>query len=197
MGLGLEKAAPNIMDVPPRPVGQGPFTKEIVLDTIVYGIAMGALALGSFILVLKTGTPCDTSISLDYCNRILRARGTALAVMTFLVLLQAYNCRHLRHSIFRSGGLWWDNKWLFFNCAIGCILVFPTLYIPVVNEKIFRQAALTWEWGLAIGSLVAFLSMAETYKWAKRVYFARRSHIVDVTPHRRPRKSLVKVESMV
>ncbi|KAJ5264901.1 hypothetical protein N7505_007694 [Penicillium chrysogenum] len=51
MGLGMEIAAPDIMDRPPQSK-KGILTWEVVVDILVYGLWMTALCLSSFSLVI-------------------------------------------------------------------------------------------------------------------------------------------------
>jgi len=52
MGLGMEIAAPDIMNRPPHNLKQGVFTWEVCLDMAVYGFWAGALCLTAFSLVV-------------------------------------------------------------------------------------------------------------------------------------------------
>merc|ERR1711981_541167 len=52
MGLGMEKAASDIMDRPPHSLKTGIFSWELITDMVVYGLWMSALCLSSFLLVM-------------------------------------------------------------------------------------------------------------------------------------------------
>jgi magnesium-transporting ATPase (P-type) len=51
LSLGFERAGPDIMQNPPRSKETSLFTKDLTIDTIVYGTILGGLALVSFIAV--------------------------------------------------------------------------------------------------------------------------------------------------
>ena len=51
LSLGFERAGPDIMQNPPRSKETSLFTKELTIDTVVYGSILGGLALISFIAV--------------------------------------------------------------------------------------------------------------------------------------------------
>ena len=53
----------------------------------------------------------------------------------------------------------------------------PTAYIPVVNQKVFKQMPFDWEWGLIFAEFVIFVIVAEVYKMLKRRYFARKGYL--------------------
>lgn len=51
LSLGTERAGPDIMENPPRSKETSLFTRELSIDTVVYGVILGGLALVSFIAV--------------------------------------------------------------------------------------------------------------------------------------------------
>lgn len=51
--------------------------------------------------------------------------------------------------------------------------VFPIIYIPVINSKVFKHAPISWEWGLVFVETLLFFLGVETWKFAKRVYYRR------------------------
>merc|ERR1712000_247247 len=74
MGLGLEIAAPDILERPPMPLKTGVFTWEVCADMLAYGLWMASLCLSSFLLVVygfdgNLGEGCNTSYS-DQCDTV-------------------------------------------------------------------------------------------------------------------------------
>ena len=69
----------------------------------------------------------------------------------------------------------WDNKFLFVAVVAGFVLIFPLLYIPVINDVVFKHIGLTWEWGIVFIAALLFFLGAETYKYGKRAYFRRQA----------------------
>src|SRR5690606_4392145 len=67
----------------------------------------------------------------------------------------------------------WINPFLFWSVVIGFISIFPTLYIPVLNTKVFLHAGIDKEWGVVFAVTALFFLGAEAWKWAKRVYLRR------------------------
>jgi magnesium-transporting ATPase (P-type) len=67
----------------------------------------------------------------------------------------------------------WINPFLFWSVVIGFASIFPTLYIPVLNTKVFLHAGIDKEWGVVFAVTVLFFLGAEAWKWAKRVYLRR------------------------
>lgn len=52
----------------------------------------------------------------------------------------------------------------------GFATVFPILYIPVINRKVFKHEGISWEWGVVFVESILFFLGIETWKWIKRVY---------------------------
>ncbi|KAF9929823.1 Na+ ATPase [Linnemannia zychae] len=175
MGLGLEPPTESNMREPPRSAKQGLFSFEVVLDTFVYGLIMGALSFASYSIVLfgfnggELGHQCNNHWSPE-CEGVFRARATSYTTMTLLILAHAVNCRSLRDPGWTIKNLKTlkHNRMLWLSIVIGALLVFPVIYIPGVNHSVFKHSALSYEWGLVIASLVLFILFAEVYKLIKR-----------------------------
>ncbi|KAJ5376572.1 hypothetical protein N7509_013458 [Penicillium cosmopolitanum] len=197
MGLGMESAAPEVMDRPPQSK-QGIFTWEIIVDTLVYGVWMAALCLSAFALVMfrwgdgDLAMGCNTQYndaSTDYtCDTVFRARATTFTCMTWFALFLAWEMMNLRRSFFRMKPeskryftQWmydiWSNRFLFWGIMAGFVLAFPILYIPVINHSVFKHTAISWEWGIVFVETVLFFLGIETWKWFKRVYFRRQARM--------------------
>lgn len=147
MGLGMEIAAPDILERPPVSLKKGVFTLEVMLDMLVYGLWMSALCLSSFVLVVygfgdgELGRNCNDSYS-EACDTVFRARATTFTCLTWFALFLAWEMVDMRRSFFRMTPgskryltQWmfdvWRNKFLFWAIIAGFVTIFPTLYIPV------------------------------------------------------------------
>lgn len=53
------------------------------------------------------------------------------------------------------------------------VLIFPLLYIPVINRVVFKHEGISWEWGIVFVETVVFFVGCEAWKFAKRAYFRR------------------------
>ncbi|KAL2828152.1 hypothetical protein BDW59DRAFT_159748 [Aspergillus cavernicola] len=190
MGLGMEIAAPDIMNRPPQSK-QGIFTWEIIVDTLVYGVWMASLCLTAFCLVLyvwgdgNLASGCNGSYSPE-CDTVFRARATTFVCMTWFALFLAWEMINMRRSFFRMQPgskkyftQWmfdvWRNKFLFCGVMLGFVTTFPALYIPVINDVVFKHVGISWEWGIVIVEAILFFAGVELWKWCKRIYFRRES----------------------
>jgi magnesium-transporting ATPase (P-type) len=185
LGLGIEDAQPVIMQRPPHDLSVGVFTRELIIDKFVYGAAMGGLCLAAFISVAYgvngpngLGVGCNEDYS-DVCSVAFKARATTFATLTFLLLVTAWEAKHFTRSLFNmhpekySGPLSvfrtvWQNKFLFGAVTAGFVVVFPVIYIPVVNRIVFKHEAITWEWGVVAACVVVYTAIVEAWKAVKR-----------------------------
>ncbi|KAA8648902.1 cation-translocating P-type ATPase [Aspergillus tanneri] len=188
MGLGMEVAAPDIMDRPPQ-TKQGIFTWEVIIDTLVYGLWTAALCLSAFSVRVwgfgdgNLARGCNRDYS-DDCELVFRARATTFVCLTWFALFLAWEMVNLRRSFFRMQPKskkyftqWmydvWRNKFLFWSIMFGWITIFPILYIPVINHVVFKHTSITWEWGIVFVEAILFFAGVEAWKLAKRVFFRR------------------------
>lgn len=182
-GLGREKASPDVMRKPPQ--AKGIFTWQVIADMAVYGTLMGVCCLATFVIVIygandgNLGADCNKAYS-EQCLPVFRARAAVFAELTWLILISAWEFKHLRRSMFalnpeKRGPLQfcrdlYDNRFLFWAVFAGAMSVFATVNIPVVNTQFFKHARITWEWGLSVGFTVLFVAGMETWKAIKRAF---------------------------
>jgi Na+-exporting ATPase len=173
---------------PPHDSKKGVFTAELITDKFIYGFFMGALCLFAFAMVAYVGpgggdlgSGCNEGWN-ETCDVVFRARATTYATITLLLLVTAWEVKHFSRSLFNMypntpssapPGLsvfptLWRNRFLFFAVVAGLLMMFPIVYIPVINEKVFKHGAITWEWGVAFGCVVIYIGAIESWKAVKR-----------------------------
>lgn len=180
----MEEAQPDIMTRPPHSLATGVFTKELIIDKMVYGSFMGSLCLASFVIVVYVvgqgalGNDCNDQYD-DSCDIVFRARATTYATLSFLLLVTAWEVKHFTRSIFnldptRHNGTFsifptlWRNRFLFWAVVAGFVITFPVIYIPFLNKKVFKHKGIGLEWAIVVAALVAYLGLVEGYKAYKR-----------------------------
>ncbi|TFK19872.1 calcium-transporting ATPase 3 [Coprinopsis marcescibilis] len=183
-GLGTEKASRDAMKRPPHPLKDGVFSWPVVIDCFAYGVVMGALSLITFVIVVwgryggDLGTDCNHS-SEAICDVVFRARSATFATLIFDILLFAFELKSFDRSLFSltpDTNIFqdlWENKILFSSVIGGMVTVVLPIYIPGFNNKVFYQAPISWEWGLAIGMTVVFMVWCELWKIIRKPLFKR------------------------
>lgn len=189
MGLGQQRAAAEILDEPPK---RKIFTWELICDMFVYGFLMAACCMVCFVVVVygkgngDLGSDCNsTSADKHICNLVFRGRSAAFGAFTWCALILAWECIHPTNSLLKmnpdSEHSWWkqtitelwSNQFLFWSIIGGFISVFPVVYIPVINTKVFLHAPIGYEWGVAVAFTVLYFLGSEGWKWMKRIYFRK------------------------
>ena len=162
------------MDRPPHNVVSGIFNKEFAVDVMAYGLVLGIAPLLSFVIVVyavgegNLGTDCSDSMS-DSCKFVYRARAAVFVSLTVLLLLHAFQMKDFRESLFRMNLI--QNKTLFTSVVGGCLVLIPTVYIPRLNQTVFKMTDISWEWGLCAASIVFYIAGSEGYKaWKRRFW---------------------------
>lgn len=188
-GLGRERAAADIMRRPPHDNRRGVFTPQIMVDMMMYGMLMGTCTLLTFVIIVcgsgggNLGQNCNIGYS-ESCDVVFRARAAVFAELTWLILISAWEFKSLRYSMFNVDPMSQDsqkksfpffrdiysNRFLFFAVVIGAISVFPAVYIPGLNTKVFKHKGITWEWGLSCGTIIIFVIGVESWKLVKRSF---------------------------
>ncbi|KND87175.1 Calcium-transporting ATPase 3 [Tolypocladium ophioglossoides CBS 100239] len=186
LGLGLEEVQPDILQRPPRSLHSGVFTFELVRDQLIYGTFMGSLCLGAFTLVAYAASGrgyhalthgCNDGTS-NACQDVFRARATTFATLSFLLLVTAWEVKHFHRSLFAMDERWpgplsvfrtvYHNRFLFWAVVAGFLATFPIIYIPYLNNVVFKHQGLSWEWGVVFGCVVLYIALVEAWKAVKR-----------------------------
>lgn len=119
-GLGLEKATSDIMRRPPHDTKVGVFTKQILVDMVVYGIIMGACSLCTFVIIVygvgngNLGVNCNSRYSSE-CDLVFKARAAVFAQLTWLILISAWEFKSIRRSMFRFDPYQTEHRFPFFR----------------------------------------------------------------------------------
>jgi P-type Na+/K+ transporter len=185
VGLGMEEAQPDLLERPPPSAKGGVFTWDLIRDKMVYGFFMGSLCLAAFTSVAYgvsgpegLGNGCNDGWN-ETCGVVFRARSTTYATLSFLLLVTAWEVKHFTRSLFAMDPeLWqgatavfrtvWRNRFLFWAVVAGFVVTFPVIYVPVVNRTVFKHDMITWEWGVVLACLLAYVALIEAWKAVKR-----------------------------
>lgn len=110
MGLGAEKADPDILTRKPHNLKMGVFAPEVLLDILVYGLIGAAVDIGTFAVIVfgfgdgNLGRNSNNEIDGDPGSRLVfRARSATFSTMVFCLLWLAFEMMDLRRSFFHMG----------------------------------------------------------------------------------------------
>ncbi len=146
---------------------------------------MGTCTLMTFVIVVygkydsELGVDCNKSFS-ERCRPVFRARAAVFAELTWLILVSAWEFKSLRRSLFRLRARdsrpfpifqdIYENKFLFWAVVLAALSVFPVVYIPVLNEDVFKHTGISWEWGLVVAMTIVYVVGVELWKDVKRTW---------------------------
>ncbi len=152
LALGVEKAEPDAMKVPPRRSDEGVFSGGVGFSVAYQGIYLAAMTLLSYFI--------GTLVSPDVANTM------AFCTLTFLQMFHAFNVRSLSGSLFGLG--LFSNK-LMWAALLGSVaLTVGITMIPGLNAVFHLRALALWEWAIVFGLSVSVIPFVELIKVIKR-----------------------------
>lgn len=161
LALGMEKAEPGIMEIPPRnpkePIIDRAMKRSIVVQAIAIAVAtLSAFAIGYFYF----GAAAEGAAKL--------AEGRTMAFST-LILAELFRAMAARSEEYTLGQIgWFSNRAMNGAILVGVFLLLIVLYVPFL-AGLFDVAFMTWkEWiPTLVLSLIPFLA-TEGYEAIKR-----------------------------
>jgi len=160
--LTFDPGSKDLMTSPPRKRSEHILNKHTMLEILLLGFIMGALAFANFGLFMqRTGVELTTT-------HTLYQRATTLSYTT-IVLCQFVNIMSRRYnfdSIFNSNI--WSNRKLLWSIAISIVLTLTAIYTPFINKFLaFAPLNLT-DWAYALLAAIVFLLAHEFIKVYER-----------------------------
>ncbi|CDZ97841.1 calcium-transporting atpase 3 [Phaffia rhodozyma] len=179
LALGLEPTAKDAMLRNPGDF-RTIFTTFWWLDLFFYGFLIGGLTIVNFVIVVwgtvlnggkgQIGLECnDGHYNASQCQNIFHGRSAAFSTLMLLAMVHSLECKSLEKSIFQMKLT--DNKILLWSVGICSLVVFPIVYIPVINDYVFQIVGMGWEWGIVFGALVVYLLATEMWKLSRRMMY--------------------------
>ncbi|OQX16296.1 MAG: carbonate dehydratase [Desulfobulbaceae bacterium A2] len=151
--LAFEPKEPGIMGRPPLDPRQPLLTKELIMRICLVGFMLLVGSFGIFEWELQKGSSMDA------------ARTCATNIFVFGEMFYLFNCRSLRHSMFRIG--LFSNRWVLGGVGLMLLLQLLFTYLPVMNTAFGSQPIGLREWGLIIGTSLIVYIVIECEKWLR------------------------------
>lgn len=151
--LAFERKEPGIMTRPPRHPGAPVLTRELGFRIGLVSLMLLIGAFGFFEWALWHGKSIET------------ARTMAVNMFVFGELFYLFNCRSLRHSMFKIGVF--SNYWLLLGVTTMVLLQILFTYSPAMNV-LFGSAPLeVIEWTFILSGGLVIYSVVGTEKWLR------------------------------
>ena len=159
LALGMEKAAPGLMERQPRTKKESIFSGGLGWDVLWQGALVSALTLASYFVGLQREFGCLMPGQ--------SATGAAMAFLTMSLaeLFHSFNLRSRRQSIF---GLPGENIWLWLSLFAGAAFTLAVMLWPPAAAAFGMARLLPQEYILAAGIGLAVIPAVELGKAIQR-----------------------------
>lgn len=168
MALGLEPPEPGIMRRPPRPPGEGVFSRGLGFRVFTRGLYISLITLTAFVAGLVY-CRLNSLQSLDI------PRSMALTTLVLGQLFFVFECRSEKYSPFELG--FFRNRFLILAVSVSLAMQLSVLFWPPLTQ-IFHTTSLSgWQWLLVLvlsGPRLAW-SLIQ-YTW-QRVFASRPDYV--------------------
>jgi Ca2+-transporting ATPase len=152
--LAFEPKETGIMSRSPLDPRQPLLTWELGSRIVLVGFLLLVGSFGLFEWELHQGSSVAT------------ARTCAVNVFVFGEIFYLFNCRSLRHTMFRIG--LFSNRWVLVGVGLMLLLQLLFTYLPAMHTAFGSQSIGLREWGQIIGvSLIVYI-VIEIEKWIRR-----------------------------
>jgi Ca2+-transporting ATPase len=153
VALAFEPAEKGVLDRPPRPPGEGIFSRLLVQRTLLVGSVITIGVIYVFMQALQAGESLE------------KARTLAVTTMVFYQFFQAWNSRSETESVFRLNPI--SNPILFYSMIAAFFAQLAMLYAPPL-QWIFRTVPLSGSDWLEIAAVSSTVLIAvELDKWLR------------------------------
>ncbi len=157
LALGVDPAAPDVMDRKPKDPNEPPITKDMIAIMVAVGLIMAIGTLAIFHFAFSSGVGVD------------RARTIAFTTLVMFQMFFVFSARSAQIPLHKLGVL--GNKKLIFAVAVSVLLQLMIIYFPPMQAA-FSTAPLLlidWVWIIITSSTVLIIMEAfKTWRYRKR-----------------------------
>lgn len=164
--LTFDPGFEEIMERPPRDLGEHILNRITSIEVIFFGLLIGTLAFVNYALFMSRQ---GTTFTLNSADPILYARATTITYVTiaFCQFMNILSHRFERSSIFN--GNFFSNRILLGSIGGSIVLILLVVYTPVVRNFL-RFAPLSWiDWLYVLGAVALYLAAFEVLKIFRRI----------------------------
>lgn len=169
LGLGSERAEPNVMQQPPRARDAHLLRRSIIWKAFGwYGLVASAVsALAYFFVNIQAGWPQQVLAASGPIYK--EATTMTLAAIVFCQIAAVMNCRTQKESVFRIG--LFSNHQILIGIIFEVALLSILIYTPILQEA-FNTGAIGWqEWCMLLLIPIPLFLIEELRKMFSRKFF--------------------------
>jgi Ca2+-transporting ATPase len=153
LALSVDPPEADLMRRPPRPAGQGIFTRPVVTLMSVGGLWSALVNLSLFFWVIRSERGAEEARTMVFVSLVL------------IQFFKAYNFRSDRHSVLNQP---FANKWLNLAVAWEMLLLLLIVYVPWLQEPFETFALPPIDWIIIILLSLTIVPVLELAKWMER-----------------------------
>jgi len=153
LALSVDPPEPDLMRRPPRPKGQGIFTRPVVALMSVGGIWSALVNLSLFGWAINTHRSAAEAQTMVFVSLVL------------IQFFKAYNFRSDRHSVLNKP---FANKWLNLAVLWELTLLALIVYLPVLHEPFGTFSLPLVDWIIIVALSLTISPVLELAKWMER-----------------------------
>ncbi len=173
LALGVDVSEKGIMSQPPRNPKAKIMDRAFIWRFLYVGLFIGAITVGAYFWSLfSQGWQWGMVLDADSAMYV-KSSTFAFAILVLIQMVNAYNSRSDRKSVFQMGFL--NNLWLLGAITISLLVVYLLVEVPFFNEWV-HTAPLEWyEWFVIIGASFGILLVEEVRKAVVRLRYVHKS----------------------
>jgi magnesium-transporting ATPase (P-type) len=166
LGLGIEKANPRLMRLPPRRQERLMTWSVAARSYLFLGVIEAVAALAAFFFVLHDGG-WSYGQHLDSVDPLYhRATAACLSAIVVMQIVNVYVCRSSIRSVFSMR--WFDNPIIVAGIVLEIVLVIVIVYSAWGNSLLQTAPVPGKLWAFLIPFAAAMLILEELRKWLVR-----------------------------
>jgi Ca2+-transporting ATPase len=164
LALGVDPPDPDIMRRPPRDPQESVFNRRIMMLMAVMALNITFVIVPLFYWYLKSGGYYAPGVSAAMKEEILlKGQTVVLAMMILFELVNAYNNRSDRHSLFKVG--FFKNKWLTWSILSSVVLAVIVIQVPALDPLFHTSFLTTRDWIIVTLAALTIFPVVEITKW--------------------------------
>ncbi|MBT5016420.1 cation-translocating P-type ATPase [Candidatus Peregrinibacteria bacterium] len=162
IALGVDPPEPGIMDKPPRPRKEHLMRRGFVLHFVYLGLAIGTIVTTAYFWMLhRYDWTWGSTLSADNLT-YLKASTAAFAILVMIQMVNAFNSRSLKQSIFKLG--FFTNRWLLGAISISLITLVLFVELPFFQDFLHTTHLTIVEWLVLAAFSLSILILEECRK---------------------------------
>jgi Ca2+-transporting ATPase len=152
LALGVDDPEDDLMKQPPRGTGEGLFSNGGLFATVLFGVVIGLLSIGSFLYEsIRLLSEAGSSISISNIdamlsdeNVLMRSQTFAFTTLGISQLFNAIGFKKLGKSVFKTNHL--KNKMMVVAFFVGFALQIAVTELPFLREAFHTSQLSLLEW---------------------------------------------------